>query len=187
MIKLRFEGRDVAALRKIYDPKVIDKALITAMNRATNKARTTASATARKIYAIPAAPIKKAHRIIRRNGSKIERVIVYRGGGQGLEKFKPGQKLVRKGKRKYKGVTVRIRKDRGRKLVGGGFKADANGVKVMARKTDARLPIRRLVGPSIPHMIAKKLVVEATAERFNAEVGIEFDKAMQHHLSKVRK
>ena len=185
-ILLTFEGKTPAQLRKIYDPDIIQKALITAMNRATMKTRTEVSQKVRSIYDIKAGDISKRVSIRKQQHRDIVRYLLYRGPAEGLEKFKPRGKNIRVGTRRLRGVTVRVRKDRGRKLVKGGFLAAISGTKVFKRKGLPRLPIRKLVGPSVPHMVGKKLVVVAAQDKFHHEVDIEFDRAMQFHLSKVR-
>lgn len=66
--------------------------------------------------------------------------------GLPLHIFKPRVKLVRKGKRKYNGVTVAIPFEGGRKLSAGGFMVTAkSGIDlVMTRLGAARVPIKTM-------------------------------------------
>ena len=192
-IVLHFAGHSPEKLKKILDPKIIDRALVTAMNKATGKARTTVKQTAGKLYTLKQGDINKRGRVLKRGN--LTRILHYKASGEGLEKFSHGQKMVKRGNRKYPTVTVKVKKDGPRKLIAGSFKGRAqfgdgeggknNGLKAFVRKGETRLKIRKLIGPSVPHMVAKKLVVDAAEKRFTDEVGIEFERAIKFHMSKA--
>jgi hypothetical protein len=163
-IRLSFD--DPAGFRDFLDTKRLSRSNFRATKKAAERGRTVVSKATRNLYTVKAAEIKSAHRLITRfgeNGKASTATLWYSGSRLGLEKFSArARQVTLKGRskssrfgRKRRGVTVRVRKDRPRKLVQGGFLAQAkNGNEfIFQRRGLARLPIRRLLSLSVAEMV----------------------------------
>lgn len=157
---------NIAELRKAFDPKLVKQALDRSIRTAAERVRTQISRDVRERYNIKAADIGKSVtlRAVNRDGV-LDRLLVYTGGRISLAKFGARPRVVRVGKRKYKGVTVQVLKAEARQIVKGGFLAKARNAKddtplqIFQRTGDARLPIRKLTGPAIPTMVSNKDII----------------------------
>jgi hypothetical protein len=99
------------------------RAKSSAINEMMRKAITQASKDIRKVYNISAGDLRK--KIITRQATKNkpEGRVEIDGRGIPLGKFAPLQKIVKTARGKRVGVTVKVKKSGGRKLVKGGFQA----------------------------------------------------------------
>jgi hypothetical protein len=185
MIDIDFQ--DLDKLRKQFDPKVVNRALNSAINKTANKARTFISKKIREKYNVKAATIKHSLSEIRRKDPKdlvAERVLQYTGPHLVLSHF--GARVARIPGSRHKGASVLVRKDRGRKIVkgrhgyGGFIIVDKkyNHLNVYERETKERYPIDALFGPSVAEMIS----ATETFNAIDAFVGAEMPKQLEHEL-----
>lgn len=205
---------NIDQLRKQFDPSVVDRALRLANSKTAQKARTQISKLVRQTYNIKAADIGKTVSIKRKSGKDTDIMLFYIGqrislkyfdarqvsnvGGAGVTTYRAKNGFAsRRAKRKSKstGVTVRIRKDKGRESVfaldrfGGrnerikAFMAAGKGsnLQVFARDGDKRLPISKLTGPAVAQMVRSNDVLKQTMAFIQGEHVTQF----QTHLEKL--
>jgi hypothetical protein len=81
-----------------------------------------------------------------------------------------------------KGVTVKVKKSRGRSVVEGGFIVESLGGHVFIRKGKARLPISKLWGPSVVKQVEQDperyqdFIDDTYRRRFNEQFNFELSK-----------
>lgn len=138
------------------DAKKLKKAGVRALNKTATQSRNFAQRETRKVINIKASKIKKAYAVVRAKINQPEPhaeinvryttlpVIEYNGVRQ-----------------TRKGVSVKMRKDKGRKLFKGAFiqKMPSGHRGVFRRKSKRRLPIRQLRGPSVHSVFVEKLSI----------------------------
>lgn len=184
---IKYEIERLPELRARFDPRLVNKAMFHALDVSIRKLRVRVSREIRKTYNVKAAAISKS--LFIRKDTINGRLLTYTGFAIPLDKFDPKPKIIRAKRRKIRGigVTVKIRKDRGRKLVQGGFMANVNGQKIFKRVGESRLPIRRLLGPSIAHMAAEETVVKMSLLQVGEDLGFEFSRYLDVLLTKSAK
>lgn len=180
---LTYELTGLDELRRKFDPKMIDKALQQALQLASTKARTRISAEARKLYNVKAGDISKTVRLQRITGG---RMLLYTARMIGLDKFGARQRMVKTAQGRRRGVSVLVRKTKGRKVVKHGFTANVHGEKLWKRETDARLPIRRLFGPSVAHMVGNEIVANIALLQVQEDASKEFDRYLTVLMDKAK-
>lgn len=186
-----FRKMSLEELRRKFDPKIVDRANRTAITRVTRKVRTAVSRDVRQVYNVKAGDIGSTVKLIARRRGPIEnRILLYTGAGIAMEKFGAKQKRVKSARGRRRGVTVLIRKDRGRKLVGtprgfGGGAFMAKG-RVLARRTESRTPVWFVYGPSIPQMVGNDIVIEKYYDVVQREYPIELERAMRVFSERAR-
>lgn len=191
---LKYDIRDLQQLRKQFDPRDVEKALNRSVDATVRKAATFISRDIRGTYAIKARDIKRRLRIerVRRDAT---RALLYTGRHLPLEQFAPKQRWVpvssgrrvksgpRKGaKARRRGVTVRVRKDKGRQLVKGGWYAKDHILRRADKADNASQP-RMQFGPSIPGMVAHPSTIEGVQDLVRRELPKEFNDRLEHLLS----
>lgn len=180
---LTYEMTGLDELRRKFDPKMINKALDRAQQVAATKARTRISKEIRQLYNVKAGDVGKSVRLQRiQNG----RLLIYTGRMIGLDKFGARPKKVKTKHGRRTGVSVVVRKTGGRKVVKHGFIGNVHGAKIFKRETDARLPIRRLFGPSIAHMAGNEVVGNLAMLQVQEDAGIEFDRYLTYLMDKAK-
>ena len=191
MIELKHDIRMLQKLRQQFDQKDVNQALIWALDAVTRKAATAISRDLRGTYAVSAAQVKQ-HLRIQRVERDASRALLYTGKKLPLAQFAPRQKVVRvqatssRGKpfsTKRRGVTLRVRKDAGRKLVKGGWQAKGH----ILRREDAadnQSQPRIQYGPSIPGMVAHPSTIDAAQELVRRELPAEFSNRLEYILGK---
>lgn len=164
-------------------PRGMELVVIRALNRAITATRDEATSIIRETYAAPARDVKSTMYV--RKATRSYKVAILKAWGR------MSIPLIRWNARQTKkGVTVIIRKGEGRKLVAtskgqrvGAFVAKGQ---VMARVGKARLPVRRLYGPSFLAVLTQpetRSRLQARAEDvFRTRVLAEAN----HLLSKVK-
>lgn len=175
-----YEIKDLDQLRRKFDPKLVDKALNQALQVATTKLRTRVSRETRQLYNVKAGEITRSVTIRKISNG---RMLIYTGRMIGLDKFGARPKKVSTQLGKRTGVTVQVRKDRGRKVVKGAFLA--KGKLVFQRQGEARLPIERLYGPSIAHMAGNKIVGELATLQVGQDAATEFNRYLTYLMEKA--
>ena len=134
--------------------KKTKRAGVRALNKTATQGRNIAQRETRKVINVKAARIKQVYRIIRARNNQsvpIARIEV---------RYKRFPLIFFNGVRQTKkGVTVKMRKDRGRKLFKSAFittvKSGHKGV--FWRKGKKRLPIKELIGPNPQAIFVEKL------------------------------
>jgi len=159
-------------------PKAFQTALISTINKALSKARVAASKEVRRIYAIKAGDLKKSVRITKARKGRIKASHTVAGKRLKLSYFGPRQTK--------KGVSIRIKKSEGRKIILSSFKAvmTSGHEGVYQRKTSKRLPIKELTTLDLPTMYdirAEKTFDKAISDNMNKI----FDHELEYRLSKI--
>jgi len=182
---LRFELSNLEELRRVYDPSLVEKALVRSINRVSEKARTRVNREVRSEYHIKARDVNKALSIHRAQRGQTEALLVYAGARIGLHKFGARVRTVRVKTRRWgntrRQVRVRVRKDSAlESAVGGkgiaGFMSPQGFI--YARVGLKRTPLKFLAGPSVPHMVDNDTVLD----QVNQMMAVELPKEFNHHM-----
>ncbi|AIA76228.1 hypothetical protein FF32_15705 [Halomonas campaniensis] len=195
MPNVQFDVRDLQELKKQFDPKDVEKALRWAVNATARKAATEISKETRQRYTVSAGDIRKRLRI-ERYRRDIDRAILYTGRRLPLVQFKPTERWVsvnpkrrvqsgpRKGSMaRRRGVSVRVRKDKGRQLVQGGWLAKGHILRRKDKGDTKSQPIMRF-GPSIPEMVDNPQVIEAAQDLVRKDLPQQFNDRLNYILNK---
>lgn len=192
---IKFDIKQLQELRKTLDEKSVNTALRWTLDALTRKARTMISREVRKTYNIKASDVSATVKI-QRFDRDASRLLLYAGGKIPLEQFKPQVKNVRvtvehhiSGKRfqrTYQATTLKVRKDRGRRLAKGAF---YHGKSVMRRSNKDRGGFDsdqafKQYGPSIPGMVGHSSVLEQFEEMLRTDVGPTFSNRLEYILGK---
>ncbi|MCK9469039.1 MAG: phage tail protein [Porticoccaceae bacterium] len=195
---IRYEFKDIDQLAGKFDPKHVETAAYSAAQRTARSARTRIKRKVREIYTVRAGDLDAASTIRRVDSDRYAYVIRYVGGLIGLDKFGMRTPITRrKGRKKYRGLSVQVKKQGARKIIKSGFAADVNGMKAFERAPHASwqpsgssgkhatLPIKRLMGPSVPQMVGSTDVL-ADVERFvEEEMPKQFNSALNALLRRT--
>jgi hypothetical protein len=174
---LTYELTGIDELRQKFDPQMVNKALGIALQHATQKLRTRVSREVRQIYNIKAGDLSKSATIRRYTGGHM---LIYAGRMVPLHKF--SARATKRGK--YKGVSVQVRKDRGRKVVKGGFMPGGNYIAKRVGKE--RLPIKSKFGISVAHMAGNEVVGNIALLQVQEDASKEFDRYLQVLMDKAK-
>lgn len=127
--------------------------LAKSLNRSLRGVRTDASKETRKVYNVKAGRVRKSFSLQLASRGNLQGRAVSKGERISLLHFGARPRSP-EGRRPKIGVSVRVME--GRKKIPGSFVArmPGGGIGVFRRKQGAgRLPIRKLTGPSVPHML----------------------------------
>lgn len=187
MMLLEFSFQDFDKVRGSFDPKIVRKALRTTITRTARKARTEVSKQIRQEYTVKARTIKETVSLrTERKAEDVVSILSYRGGSLPIDRFSVTQRTVRSASGPRRGVSVRIRKGGGRKVLKGGFKL--RGQKedpTMERAGDSRLPINRVTSLSVPQMINED-VERAVSQRIGIDANVELNRNLQFFQDRAR-
>lgn len=190
---IQFDINDLDKLRERLDPKKVDKAMNWTLDAVTRKARTMVSREVRKTYDIKAGDISSQVQI-KRLDNNASRVLLYTGRRIPLERFKPQIKNVSvmvthpktgtQFKRKYQATSLKIRKDRGRRIAKGAF---SHGGPVFRRAPGGRGGFDsnqafRQFGPSIPGMVRHQTVLDQFQELIRKDAPTTFNNRLEYLL-----
>ncbi len=188
MISFEIKGFD--RMVEGSNPKIINKAMNTALHRTSLKLRTKLIKEVRKVYAVTAGDVRlTASNPLVLSRDPARRALVFTSGRTPIDKFKPKARLVKTGRGDRIGVTVRVRKDRGRRLIkkhgarSGAF--FAKGM-VMARKGKSQYPIMRLSSLAIAQMAGTRYISAKGLKLLEKETPVQFESALKFYLSKVK-
>ena len=170
-IVIRIDPQDKALAKIALDPVPLRRAMLRGVNRTAMAARTTLSKTIRKSFFVKARAIKQATRYAKAGYYDLTAEITLikpRHKGVPLSSFSTNRVRVGRGV----GVSVKIRRDRPREIVGkrskyskyghGAFKTKSG--KVLERKGGGRYPVATPVGPTVIEM-AKEVNALSVVER----------------------
>jgi hypothetical protein len=193
MIDVRFENLD--AVKRAYDPIVVEKAAFSAVRHLHNKAATQVSRSVRGTYNIKASRLKMAlKKRIRMQQGTPAGFLIYTGQRLSLRNFAVGGAAPRKSNQpvrktargKRRGVRVRIMKTRGSHVVprafwGRGRAGSTDGAgeqQIFQRIGLSRLPVRKLTGPSVAHMVRG----QAGVDEINKMMARDADRVLSQAL-----
>ena len=168
-MQLKVEFKDFDEFKKILSNEVFMNVYKRSIKRTVTKFKTTTSKEVRKTYNIKASELKKAVTLKKEDVYSYKYTI--KSPRIGLEKFGARQTKT--------GVSVRVRKDRGRKVIKGAFLAhDTNNrLRVFKREGKERLPIDRFFSISIPQMFNKEIINKGFEDAKQT-----FEKEFKHNL-----
>jgi hypothetical protein len=146
---ITFNTQDVQGVIKNIPPKILIPATVRALNKVAANVRTAASRAIRQRRALTASVVNKALTIRRATRTKLQSSLVVTGRPISLRDYKARQTR--------KGVTVSVTTGT-RKLIPGAFIVQKLGGHVFQRTGKARLPIEKLVGPSLPSTFLQEQV-----------------------------
>lgn len=155
--------------------KSVSAAITRALNTTGKQANKKASIEIRNVYNLKASDLKKATKVTHAQLKSHAFIIDISNKPVELHRFSAREKNAGK----YKGVSVLVKKYKGRKLVDGGFMTKKlTGVFKRVGKT--RLPIRRLYGPS-PGIMSlapsvREMVSDTVAVRFPINLRRELER-----------
>jgi len=195
MPNLQFDVRELQELKQQFDPKDVEKALRWAVNATAREAATEISKETRQRYTVSAGDIRKRLRI-ERYRRDVDRAILYTGRRLPLVQFKPSERWVsvnpkrrvqsgpRKGSMaRRRGVSVNVRKDKGRQLVQGGWLAKGHILRRKDKGDTQSQPIMRF-GPSIPEMVDNPKVIEAAQDLVRKDLPQQFNDRLNYILNR---
>jgi len=180
MLTIRFDNLE--EIRKVYDPRVVERASRDTMKRLSNQAKTAVAKEITRIYAIKSREVQSAM-VVRTRERMGEHVgyIVIDGRRLSLPRFTSGgmaptrssRPIVKTARGKRYGAKAKIMKSRGARVIKGpvfwgkgraGRGDDAVGKgawQIWKREGPSRDNIRRLTGPAIPQMARSKSARES--------------------------
>lgn len=151
------------------DPKLYRKAMNRTVNDVGSKTRTRLTKGVRQTYNIKAADLKKHMKVKRSRYSDMRYTIDVRSKRFNAMRF--GAKVLKK----RGNVSVKIRKDRGRKVLQRAFKVQSGAILQRVKGTQK---IKAVTTVSIPQMFNKKLLKDANNEarkEFKSKLQDNFD------------
>ena len=193
-MRYEYDINQLQALKNRYDPKLVEKAFSQALDRTQAKAATRIHSEVQGDYDITQAKIKKRLRIdrARRDAS---RSLLYVGRRLPLDQFNPSvikRRVVmatsKRGKRyktRRRGVSLSIRKDDGRKVAPGAWRAKGRVLR-RADKADNASDPRIQFGPSIPGMVAHESVINSAQEMVREDLPRQFSGQMDYLLGQKK-
>lgn len=146
-------------------PRKAPNAISNAINRAVTNVNSNIKKEVRKEYNIKAKDIQSTLKKTSASRSSLRGEVRSSGELIPLEKFKVSPRSVNP--RRKSPIRVAVKKGSLKKLMGA-FVADVNGIKVVERKGNPRLPIKRIFGPSVPQMIKNnniRTIIEQEGQR----------------------
>ncbi|MCT2347125.1 phage tail protein [Niallia taxi] len=157
-------------------PDVITKAL----NRAMNTVAASVTREVRQEYNIKAGDVRSTLNKTRASKSTLSAIVTSRGQVIPIDRFKVSPKTVQP--RRKKPIKIAVKKGSSLRAVKGPFVVNINGIKVFRREGKKRLPVSRVMGPSVPQMIGNEEVrnkINRTGyEIFLSRVDYEINRAI---------
>ncbi|RLC08113.1 MAG: hypothetical protein DRI24_23860 [Deltaproteobacteria bacterium] len=170
------------------DSKVLPRVENRTIKQTLMRTRTALSKDIRKVYNVKAGDIGKIVNIWKMSWSPASYNLVYSGDRVQLRHFGLRPRTFHTARGIRKGVSVRIRKDRGRKVIEGGFYGPG-GYPVYMRKTDGTMmktknkaAIEKRTGMSVAHMAGVDPMAKNAFEHMEHHLPLEFVKAMNFYV-----
>ena len=180
---LELKIENLTQLKAAHDPALVNKALKTAVNKSTAKAKTLVSRSVRENYTVKASDVGSSVTFTRARNGESEAVLRYVGSRIGLHKFTSRVRTVsvrsKNGRYGYKRKQTRVKvhkKDALTPAVGPNGNAGFTGPdgRVYARVGIRRDKIVALMGPSIPQMVDKAKVIDPLNNMLSTELNEQF-------------
>lgn len=133
-------------------PDVVTKAL----NRAMTTVAASITREVRQEYNIKAGDVRNTLSKTRASKSTLSAIVTSRGQVIPIDRFKVSPRTVQP--RRKKPIKIAVKKGNSLRAVKGPFVVNINGVKVFRREGKKRLPVSRVMGPSVPQMIGNEEV-----------------------------
>ncbi len=165
---MQFEIKGLKELRDALDPKRYKKIASRVLNKLGSQGKTAISREVRNTYNIKRDRLDAGFYMKQATWEDLATILRYRGRTPGLQHFDA--------RRSNRGVTVKVRKASGRKVVQGAFMPEKI-VGIYKRVGKDRFPIKRLYGPDVPGMV--NTVGEDAAQRVVHE---KADKILAHEF-----
>ncbi len=153
------------------DAEAFPRASVAAINRTARSAKTQANRTVRQTYNIKARDFNQVTRIRKATRNTLQAEIVTSERRISLRRYSARQMR--------KGVRVTIVKGKPR-VLSGTFIVKSLGGQVFRRKTTARLPIEKMSGPSVMHMMASRNVFRKVSQFIDRKLPEEMDRAIKY-------
>ncbi len=141
---MQFKINGLKELRDALDPKRYKKIATRVLNKLGSQTKTAVSREVRNTYNIKRERLNAGFFMKRATWENMAVLLRYRGRTPGLQHFDA--------RRTNRGVTVKVRKASGRKVVKGAFMPERI-IGVYKREGKGRFPIKRLYGPDVPGMV----------------------------------
>lgn len=170
---IRFDSKDVQRTIGSIPGKILIPATIRALNKVAVNVRVAASRAIRERRGLPAAAVNKTMTVQRASRATLVSRLTVSGRPIDLKNYGARQTS--------KGVTVTVTRGQ-RKLIPSAFIVASRSGQVFTREGKSRLPITKMVGPSIPSTfvqeqvklawltVAKDAMVKRSAEELNYEL-----------------
>lgn len=192
MINITYDGLTLDQVIARFDPKIVEKAMARTQNRIMDKSSTALSKKVREKFVLLARDVnetRKKYRAVAGRGN--DAVLEYLGARIPLSKFKPKTRMIRvtsqrTGKKiKRRGVTVRVTKQAGRKLIKSvpAFLVK-RGTEVAARKTEERESYTTPSTISVPEMIQAREALQEFYSLVERDFSTEFERNMDFYLDR---
>ncbi|MBI5885293.1 MAG: hypothetical protein HZB85_01765 [Deltaproteobacteria bacterium] len=165
---MQFEIKGLKELRDALDPKRYKKVVTRVLNKLGSQSKTAVSREVRNTYNIKKDRLDAGFYMRRAVWENLAVILRYSGRTPGLQRFDAHTT--------NRGVTVKVLKTGGRKVVKGAF-MPGKIIGIYKRVGKGRFPIKRLYGPDIPGMV--NIVGTDAAQRVMDE---NADKLLDHEL-----
>lgn len=165
---MQLEVKGLKEVREALDPKRYKKIATRVLNKLGSQGKTAISREVRNTYNIKRDRMDAGFYMRRATWENLAVLLRYRGKTPGLQHFDA--------RKTNRGITVKVRKAGGRKVVKGAFMPNRI-IGVYKREGKERFPIKRLYGPDIPGMV--NMVGEDAAQRVVDE---KADKILTHEF-----
>jgi len=170
---MQFEVKGLKELREALDPKRYKKIATRVLNKLGSQTKTAVSREVRNTYNIKRDRLDSGFYMRRATWENLAVLLRYRGKTPGLQHFDA--------RRTSRGITVKVRKSSGRKVVRDAF-MPKRIIGVYKREGKERFPIKRLYGPDVPGMV-NTVGIEAAErvidEKANKLLAHEFEYEMR--------
>ncbi len=151
---MQLEVKGLKELKEAIDPKRYKKIATRVLNKLGSQGKTAISREVRNTYNIKRDRLDSGFYMRRATWENLAVLLRYSGRTPGLQRFDA--------RRTNRGVTVKVRKSSGRRVVQGAF-MPKRIIGVYKREGKERFPIKRLYGPDVPGMV--NTVGEDAAQR----------------------
>ncbi|MGH0004081.1 phage tail protein [Pseudovibrio ascidiaceicola] len=145
-LKAKIEDREVREMAERLSEKRLNQAFATAINSTLTTVRVQATKMVRKQVSIEAKYLKRSFRIVKAKADNLSGVVVGFGAGLPLKAFKP--------RKRRKGFSAKLWGER--KVFKTAFEVQKIGNHIFIRKGKDRLPIKKLYGPGVGHILSQK-------------------------------
>ena len=180
MLKIEIVGLE--RTQRELDPKIFKKATLSALNKTGKQALTAADKAMRQIYTLKKKDITKALKFKKANYSTMTAYIVSKG-----TKFPV---IAFQAKQTKKGVTVKIKRAGGKKLIRHAFKATMKSghTGVYQRAGKSRLPLKpELRTISVPQTLTSEKILDVINKAIDDNLQKNFNSAVLYYMNKVKK